>query len=207
MPPQEIEKYFSYLGKELADAILTISSVQGFPEATELVREGQYVKVVPLVVDGLVKVFTRKEDKELLLYYIQPRESCIMSFTASIRNEKSKIFAVTETATTLVLIPADKINNLVNQYPALNQLFYQQFDLRYTSLIETINALMYERLDKRLMDYLHEKITITGKNPLPISHKEIATDLGTAREVISRLVKKLELNNKLKQHQNSIEIL
>lgn len=207
MPPQEIEKYFSYLGKELADAILTISSVQGFPEATELVREGQYVKVVPLVVDGLVKVFTRKEDKELLLYYIQPRESCIMSFTASIRNEKSKIFAITETATTLVLIPADKINNLVNQYPALNQLFYQQFDLRYTSLIETINALMYERLDKRLMDYLHEKITITGKNPLPISHKEIATDLGTAREVISRLVKKLELNNKLKQHQNSIEIL
>lgn len=207
MPPKEIEKYFSYLGKELADAILTISSVQGFPEATELVREGQYVKVVPLVVDGLVKVFTRKEDKELLLYYIQPRESCIMSFTASIRNEKSKIFAVTETATTLVLIPADKINNLVNQYPALNQLFYQQFDLRYTSLIETINALMYERLDKRLMDYLHEKITITGKNPLPISHKEIATDLGTAREVISRLVKKLELNNKLKQHQNSIEIL
>lgn len=207
MPPKEIEKYFSYLGKELADAILTISSVQGFPEATELVREGQYVKVVPLVVDGLVKVFTRKEDKELLLYYIQPRESCIMSFTASIRNEKSKIYAVTETATTLVLIPADKINNLVNQYPALNQLFYQQFDLRYTSLIETINALMYERLDKRLMDYLHDKKKVTGKNPIPISHKEIATDLGTAREVISRLVKKLELSNKLKQHQNSIEIL
>ena len=207
MPQQEKEKYFSYLGKELSDAILSISSVQGFPEGTELVKEGQYVKVVPLVVDGLVKVFTRKEDKELLLYYIQPKESCIMSFTASIRNEKSKIFAVTETATTLVLIPADKINNLVNQFPALNQLFYQQFDLRYTSLIETINALMYERLDKRLMDYLHEKITITGKNPLPISHKEIATDLGTAREVISRLVKKLELSNKLKQHQNSIEIL
>lgn len=205
--PHEIEKYFSYLGKELSDAILTISTVQGFPEGTELVREGQYVKVVPLVVDGLVKVFTRKEDKELLLYYIQPKESCIMSFTASIRNEKSKIFAVTETASTLVLIPADKVNNLVNEFPALNQLFYQQFDLRYTSLIETINALMYERLDKRLMDYLHDKIKVTGKNPLPISHKEIATDLGTAREVISRLVKKLELSNKLKQHQNSIEIL
>lgn len=207
MPRQEIEKYFSYLGNDLSNAILEISSVQGFPEGTELVREGQYVKVVPLVVDGLVKVFTRKEDKELLLYYIQPRESCIMSFTASIRNEKSKIYAVTETAATLVLIPADKINNLVNQYPALNQLFYQQFDLRYTSLIETINALMYERLDRRLMDYLHDKKKVTGKNPIPISHKEIATDLGTAREVISRLVKKLELNNKLKQHQNSIEIL
>ena len=130
-----------------------------------------------------------------------------MSFTSSIRQEKSKIFAVTETASTLVLIPSDKINNLVNQFPALNQLFYQQFDLRYTSLIDTINALMYERLDKRLMDYLQDKVKLTGKNPLVISHKEIATDLGTAREVISRLVKKLELSEKLKQHQNSIEIL
>lgn len=207
MPSQEIEKYFGYLGKDLSEAILDVSSIQGFDEGTELVREGQYVKVVPLVVNGLVKVFTRKEDKELLLYYIQPKESCIMSFTSSIRQEKSKIFAVTETASTLVLIPSDKINNLVNQFPALNQLFYQQFDLRYTSLIDTINALMYERLDKRLMDYLQDKVKLTGKNPLVISHKEIATDLGTAREVISRLVKKLELSEKLKQHQNSIEIL
>lgn len=207
MPLQEPEKYFSFLGKELTSEILAVSDIKEFAAGTELVKEGQYVKAVPLVINGLVKVFTRKEDKELLLYYIQPKESCIMSFTASIRQEKSKIFAVTENATTVILIPADKISQLVNNFPSLNQLFYQQFDQRYTELIETINTLLYDRLDKRLMDYLTDKTKVTGTNPVHISHKEIATDLGTAREVVSRLIKKLEHSHKLKQHPNSIEIL
>lgn len=207
MPLQEPEKYFSFLGAALTAEILAVSDIKEFDAGTELVKEGQYVKAVPLVMNGLVKVFTRKEDKELLLYYIQPKESCIMSFTASIRQEKSKIFAVTENAVTVVLIPADKISQLVNNFPSLNQLFYQQFDQRYTELIDTINTLLYDKLDKRLMDYLTDKTNVTGSNPLHISHKEIAADLGTAREVVSRLIKKLEHSHKLKQHPNSIEIL
>lgn len=207
MPLQNPEKYFSFLGKELTKEILAVSDIKEFAAGTELVKEGQYVKAVPLVMNGLVKVFTRKEDKELLLYYIQPKESCIMSFTASIRQEKSKIFAVTENSTTVVLIPSDKITGLVNNYPSLNHLFYQQFDQRYSELIETINTLLYDRLDKRLMDYLQDKIKVTGSNPVHIAHKEIAADLGTAREVVSRLIKKLEHSRKLKQHHNSIEIL
>lgn len=207
MPLQEPEKYFSFLGKELTNEILAVSDIKEFAAGTELVKEGQYVKAVPLVINGLVKVFTRKEDKELLLYYIQPKESCIMSFTASIRQEKSKIFAITENAVTVVLIPADKISQLVNNFPSLNQLFYQQFDQRYTELIDTINTLLYDKLDKRLLDYLTDKTNVTGSNPVHISHKEIAADLGTAREVVSRLIKKLEHSHKLKQHPNSIEIL
>ncbi len=207
MSLQEPEKYFSFLGAALTAEILAVSDIKEFDAGTELVKEGQYVKAVPLVMNGLVKVFTRKEDKELLLYYIQPKESCIMSFTASIRQEKSKIFAVTENAVTVVLIPADKISQLVNNFPSLNQLFYQQFDQRYTELIDTINTLLYDKLDKRLLDYLTDKTNVTGSNPLHISHKEIAADLGTAREVVSRLIKKLEHSHKLKQHPNSIEIL
>ena len=207
MPFQNPEKYFRFLGTELTNEILAVSDIKEFAASTELVKEGQYVKAVPLVMNGLVKVFTRKEDKELLLYYIQPKESCIMSFTASIRQEKSKIFAVTETATTVVLIPADKISSLVNNFPSLNHLFYQQFDQRYSELIETINTLLYDKLDKRLMDYLQDKAKVTGSNPVHIAHKEIAADLGTAREVVSRLIKKLEHSHKLKQHHNSIEIL
>jgi CRP/FNR family transcriptional regulator, anaerobic regulatory protein len=207
MPLQHPEKNIGFLGQELTDEILAVSDIKEFAAGTELVKEGQYIKVVPLVISGLVKVFTRKEDKELLLYYIQPKESCIMSFTASIRQEKSKITAVTETDTTLVLIPAGTIPRLVNNFPSLNQLFYQQFDQRYTELIETIQTLLYDRLDKRLMDYLQDKAKLTGTNPVQIAHKEIAADLGTAREVISRLIKKLEHSHKLKQHHNSIQIL
>ncbi|MGZ8509822.1 MAG: Crp/Fnr family transcriptional regulator [Chitinophagaceae bacterium] len=202
----ELEKLIIHFGQELMNKILGESAIKEFPKNTELIREGQYVKVVPIVLKGLVEVFTRLEDKDLLLYYIQPGESCIMSFSACLKSEKSKIFAITQEETTAILIPSDKLSRWVFEYPNINQLFYQQFDLRYTELIDTIHHLLSDKLDKRLLHYLKEKISITGKNPIKISHKEIANDLGTAREVVSRLIKKLENQNKVKQHHDSIEI-
>lgn len=204
---QEIEKHFKYLGQDLIDEILKVSVIKEVPKNTELVREGQYVNVVPIVLKGLLKVFSRQEDKDLLLYYIQPNESCIMSFSTSFKREKSKFFAISETESTLLAIPSDKIAQWVCEYPRINQLFYQQFDQRYSELIDTITHLLSDKLDKRIIDYLVEKAMVTGKNPIKISHKEIASELGTAREVVSRLVKKLEKENKVKQHSACIELL
>lgn len=202
----EIENRFSYLEKELIIEMQNVSVIKKFPKDTELVREGQYVKFIPLVLDGLVKVFTKFEDKELLLYYIQPEQSCIMSFSSCINNDKSKIFAITEEESSVLLIPSDKIAKWVIKFPTINMLFYQQYDLRYSEMIDTIHQMLYYKLDKRLLDYLSEKIKVTGKNPIKISHKEIANDLGTAREVVSRLVKKFEKQNILKQYHDSIEL-
>jgi CRP/FNR family transcriptional regulator, anaerobic regulatory protein len=148
----------------------------------------------------------RQEDKELLLYYIQPSETCIMSFSACLKNEKSKIYAISEEDSRVVLIPADKIPRWIVEYPRINQLFYQQYDQRYSELIDTINHLLFDKLDKRILGFLIAKSKVTGKNPLKISHKDIANELGTAREVVSRLIKKLEKENKVKQHSDSIEI-
>jgi len=201
-----IETRFSYLGKALIQEILHISEIKIFPKNTVLLREGQYIKVIPIVLTGLVKVSTQIEDKELLLYYIKPEQSCIMSFSSCMKNEQSKIFAITEEETRILLMPADKIANWVTEFPAINRLFYIQYELRYLELINTINHLLHHKLDKRLLDYLVEKIHVTGKNPIKISHKEIALELGTAREVISRLVKKLEKQSILKQHHDSIEL-
>lgn len=201
-----IEKLIENYGQELISKILEGSVINKFPKNTELIREGQYIKVVPIVLKGLIRVYTGQEDKELLLYYIQPNESCIMSFSACLKNEKSKIFAITQEETTAILIPGDKLSRWVFEYPNINKLFYQQFDLRYMELIDALNHLLYDKLDKRLLDYLKGKTSITGKNPIKISHKEIANDLGTAREVVSRLIKKLENQNKVKQHHDSIEI-
>jgi CRP/FNR family transcriptional regulator, anaerobic regulatory protein len=206
MDLKEIEKDFFYFGKELMNEMHLACDIIEVPGNTELVREGQFVKVVPIVLKGLVKVFIGQEDKELLLYYIQPKQSCIMSFSAALKNEKSNFFAITEKDSTVLVIPADKLSRWVTEYPTINKLFYQQFDMRYTELIDTINHLLFDKLDKRLFDYLSEKISISGINPIKISHKQIANDLGTAREVISRLIKKLENQQKLKQHHDSIEI-
>lgn len=201
-----IEKKFYYLGKDLIHKILEASQIMTFPANTELVKEGQYIKVIPIVLNGLVKVSTKFEDKELLLYYIQPDQSCIMSFSSAIHNDKSKIVALTEVESTVLLIPSDKVSRWITEFPVINTLFYNQYDLRYAELIDSINHLIYYKLDQRILDYLTEKIKVTGNNPIKISHKEIANDLGTAREVVSRLVKKLENDKVLKQHHDNIEL-
>ena len=195
------------LGPETRKIILEASTIKEFPVNTEILREGQYLQVIPVVLEGLIKVFTRHEDRELLLYYIRPDESCIMSFSAGLKGEPSRIFAVTEEDTELLLLPVDKVRRWTKDLPDINSLFFQQYNLRYMELLGTIHDVLFEKLDKRLYTYLEEKIRLTGSNPLKISHSKIAGELGTAREVISRVMKKLENEGKVKQHTNSIEIL
>ncbi len=197
----------SHLDKNLVTEIIANSVEQKIPKNTEILRAGQYVKVIPIVTEGLIKVFTKYEDKELLLYYIKPDESCIMSFAASLRNEPSKVFAITEENTTALLLPVDKVADWTKQFPDINLLFFQQYNQRYSELLSTINHVLFDKLDKRLLDYLVEKVRLTHKNPLKISHRTIATELGTAREVISRVIKKLENEGKVKQHFNQVEVL
>ena len=148
-----------------------------------------------------------RKEKELLLYYIKPQESCIMSFSAGMKNEPSKIFAVAEEDTSALLLPTDKVALWVRDYPEVNHLFFQQYNLRYSDLLTTIHQLLFERMDKRLLDYLVNKSLLTGRNPIKISHRQIAAELGTAREVISRIMKKLENDGKVRQEANTIEIL
>lgn len=201
-----IDKKFSYLGKELLDRIEAVSKIKTFAPQTQLVKEGQYVKFIPIVLDGLVKVYTPFEDKELLLYYIQPEQSCIMSFSSTINNAESNIVAITVKESTVLLIPSRYIAKWLIEFPALNKLFYKQYDLRYNELLETIHQILHFKLDRRVYDYLAEQTQITGLNPIKITHKEIATDLGTAREVVSRIIKKLEVQKLLKQHHDTIEV-
>ncbi|MDP1815767.1 MAG: Crp/Fnr family transcriptional regulator [Leadbetterella sp.] len=191
----------------LQEQITNNAALVEIPADTEILREGQYVKVIPLVLEGLVKVFTKYEDKELLLYYIQPNESCVMSFTASLKNEPSKVYAITDENCKLLLLPVDKVAQWIGEFPDLNNLFFQQYNLRYSDLLETINQLLFDKMDKRLLDYLKEKVALTKKNPLKISHRQIASELGTAREVISRVMKKLEQEAKVKQLSTTIELL
>jgi len=203
----DIPKSLSNLVPELLSEILQFSKIVEIADRTEILREGQYVKVIPIVMEGLIKVYTRNLEKELLLYYIKPEESCIMSFSSGLKNEPSRIFAITEGKTKVLLLPVDKVMSWSGKYAEFNALFFQQYNLRYSDLLETINHVLFHKLDKRLLDYLIEKSKLLGQNPVKISHTQIAGELGTAREVISRLVKKLEHEGMLKQLSNSIKII
>lgn len=202
-----LSKAFPQFGPELISQINKASIIKEIPKGIEILREGQFVKIIPIVLSGLIKVSTRHSDKELLLYYIRPYESCAMSFAASLKNDPSKIFALTEEDTTVLLLPADKVSEWIQQFPNFNFLFFQQYNLRYSELLDTIHHVLFEKMDMRLFEYLKEKSSLTRKNPMNISHRQIANELGTAREVISRVMKKLESEGKVKQHSTSIEIL
>lgn len=158
-----IHQQFQFLGKSLVSRLLEISSILEIKSNTEILKEGQYVKAIPIVISGLLKVFTRHEDKELLLYYIKPSESCIMSFSSSMSNDKSGVYAKTDEDSVLLLIPSEKVNSLTSEFPEFNNLFHQQYKVRYNDLLETINQLVFTNLDQRLYKFLKDTASIKKK--------------------------------------------
>lgn len=203
----EIQPYLPLFNNELLEAIAAHSQTMEIPAGTTIVREGQYIKVIPIVLKGLVKVFAGFEDKELLLYYIEPKESCVMSFSAALVNGTSRISAITEEDSLLLLLPTEQLNKWLKQYPLLNDLFYSQYNLRYAEMLDTINSLLFGKLDQRLYSYLLEKSKLKESKTVVLTHKQIAAELGTAREVVTRVMKRLEQEGKVKQSSAGIEIL
>jgi CRP/FNR family transcriptional regulator len=201
-----LKKIIPQIDTELLQFIATEAIEMEIPSDSTLLKAGNYVQSVPLVINGLIRVSRIEEDKELLLYYIHPGEMCIMSFSACCSNSASLIEAVTLEETRILLIPSVKLREWINQYPSFNLYIYAMFNRRYLDLIDTIDQLIFNRLDERLLSYLKEKAVLSGNKRVNITHQQIATDMGSAREVISRLLKKLELENKIITGRNQVTI-
>lgn len=201
---KEVSELIPTGSKEFIEEVATYAIKKEFPPHTELIKDGYYVKVLPFVIEGLIKVFTKYEDKDLLLYYITRGETCIMSFSSGMNNEPSQIYAITETDTTALLFPIDKVMEWVKKFPEFNILLFQQYGLRYRDLRETIHLVLFNNMEQRLHNYLAEKAAVQNSTTLKISHKQIAAELGTAREVVSRVMKKLEHEGIVKQKGSSI---
>jgi len=202
----EIKPFLPDFSQELLQVIAADGNLMDVPAGMEILKEGQYVRMIPIVLQGLVKVFTRVEEKELLLYYIGSTQSCIMSFSAGLSQSPSRIYAISEEPSLLLLLPSDKINKWIREFPALNDLFFRQYNLRYTEMLDTINSLLFGRMDQRLYQYLQEKSRMKGEKVLDLRHKQIAAELGTAREVVTRVLKKLEQEGKIRQIEAGIEV-
>jgi CRP/FNR family transcriptional regulator len=170
-------------------------------------KEAQYVKVLPIVISGLVKVYSKFDEKELLLYYIEPAQSCVMTFYAALKNTPSKVYATTEEDSKILLIPVHHLPSWLKEYPDFNELFYNQFNLRYSELLNTIGHLLLDKMDKRVYDHLQKKSLLTQNNSIKMSHSQIANELGTAREVVTRVLKKLETDGKVEQNADGIKII
>lgn len=192
----------------LKEEIISISKVFEFDAGTVILKQGSYIKVIPLLVSGLAKVFKVEpiNENEVLLYYIKPGESCVMSMTTLIRNEKSHVKAVIEQDSKVVVIPADKAIKLAKKYPRWNEFFYDLFNLKFDELLTVIEILTFSNKDTRLLEYLKKEARLKNSTTLHTTHQHIAYDLGSSREVISRLLKKLEHEGLLELGQGSITL-
>ena len=197
---------FKFFSSALKNEISQKGIFKTIPKGIEIVHEGQYIQVVPLIIKGLVKVITRHESREFLLYYIHANESCIMSFFAAINESNSRISALTETESELLLLPADYVRQWLVKYPEFNLFFHQLNNTRYLDLLQTLHGVLFDNLDNRILHFLHEKARQNNDPFVRIRHREIADAMGTTREVISRVTKKLEQEKKIEQYSDGIEV-
>lgn len=191
-------------GSELASILVKESTIVQIDADKEILKENQWVSHIPLVIDGLVKVYAKFDEKELLLYYIQPLESCIMSFSAVRQNHRSRVFAITERPSTILLLPSEKLHFWLLSHPGLHDLFYREYDKRYEDLLISLEGILSGSIETRLMDYIHQKTNLLKTNSFEYSPSKIAKELGTAREVVSRVLRKLQQDRKIILENNFI---
>jgi CRP/FNR family transcriptional regulator len=173
-----------------------------------ILRENAYIRSIPLVMKGMIRVMRSNDDgREILLYYIRAGESCIMSFLGGLHHDTSKVSAIAEEETDILFVPVEKITQLMKDDPAWTDYFFRLYHKRFEELLEAVNAIAFKKLDERLLDFIEKKSELTANKQLSITHEQIATELGTSRVVISRLLKQLEDDGVLKLERNRITLL
>ncbi len=169
---------------------------------------GKYVRMMPIVLKGTIKVYRRDEaGKELLLYYLSSSESCSMAYSCCMEAKKSEVKAIAEDEVEILGIPHVKLDEWLCTYPSWKNYIMQSFNERFIELLKSIESIAFHKLDERLIQYLKEKKRLTGSSVIKASHYLIADELATSRVVISRLLKQLENDNKILLYRNEIKLL
>lgn len=179
-----------------------------FAEGEVIIQENAYIKAIPIVTSGSIRVMRMDDEgREILLYYIKPGESCIMSFLGGMHEDTSKIKAVCEEHTEIFFIPMEKIGLLIKAYPTWLDYIFRLYHKRFEELLEVVNAIAFKKLDERLLDHIRQKAEITHNQTLTVTHEQLAAELGTARVVISRLLKHMETEGLVRLGRNKIMLV
>jgi len=197
------------INNDLLKELMKLGSVNTFEPEAVLMNEGSSVRAIPIVLSGSIKVLRSDEDgKEILLYYINPGESCIMScFGNSCAGSQSKIKAIVDDRAEVLMLPIQKAREMISTNPAWSDFVLQLYNRRFEELLGTVNAIAFQKMDERLWNLLKAKVRRTGSPSLPGTHQQLADELGTAREVVSRLLKQLEKDGKITLTRNKIFVL
>ena len=193
---------------ELIDEIARVGTLRSVPEGTVLIKIGQYVKSMPLLLSGAIKILRNDSDgDELLLYFLERGDTCAMTLTCCLGHKKSEIKAVAEVDTELIMIPIEKMEVWTAKYKTWRQFVFESYHSRLMEMLETIDNIAFLKMDERLLKYLKDKAIVNKSTTIKNTHQEIAFELHTSRVVISRLLKKLENQKKIQLNRNQIELL
>lgn len=193
---------------ELIAKLKQYSTEKMYREGEVILDENSSIRAIPIVTKGTLKVMRTEEDgREILLYYIKAGESCIMSFLGGMHDEKSKVKAEVEEDAEILFFPMEKVSLFINEYPEWLDYIFRLYHKRFEELLEIINAIAFKKMDERLLNLLHKKEELSGSKILSITHEQLANELGTARVVVSRLLKQLEENGNLKLGRNKITLM
>ncbi|TAE89992.1 MAG: Crp/Fnr family transcriptional regulator [Bacteroidetes bacterium] len=193
---------------EIRERLAEVGIIKTYAEGEVILNENAYIKAIPIVTKGAIKVLrTDEECREILLYYINPGESCIMSFLGGLHHDTSKVKAIAEEETEVLFIPIDKVHVFIKEFPQWLDYIFRLYHKRFEELLEVVNAVAFKKLDARLFDSIKRKCELAKSNTLHVTHEQLANELGTARVVVSRLLKQMEDDGWVKLGRNKIQLV
>ena len=202
------ESYGMLFEEKLIDEIAAVSLLRDFKEDDVLIDFGDYIKKMPLLITGAIKILREDFDEgELLLYFIEKGDTCAMTMACCMGETKSEIKAVAETNGTVIMIPVNKMEEWLGKYKSWRTYVFNSYNNRLKEMLTAIDNLAFMNMNERLLNYLQDKVKINNSKEIQNTHQEIAYDLHTSRVVISRLLKALENEGKIRLHRASIELL
>ena len=182
--------------------------IKHFKEGDIIMDYGKYIRMMPIVLKGTIKVYRMDDNgNEILLYYLSSNESCSIAYSCCVEAKKSEVKAVAEDDVELLAIPHIKLDEWLCKYPSWKNYIMHSFNERFLELFRSIESIAFRKLDERLISYLKEKQRISGSSLIKTSHNQIAEELATSRVVVSRLLKQLENEKKVILYRNEIKLL
>ncbi|HZJ21534.1 MAG TPA: Crp/Fnr family transcriptional regulator [Pricia sp.] len=206
---QELKENYEHIfEEELLNEINQVAVFKEISEGAKLMEIGDYIKSMPLLVSGVIKVL-REDDNgdELLLYFLENGDTCAMTLNCCMAQTQSEIRAIAETDAKLIMVPVQKMEEWMAKYASWRNFVLQSYNNRMYELLETLDSIAFLNMDQRLLKYLSDKARVTNSENIRNTHQEIAYELHTSRVVVSRLLKKLENMGKIALNRNHIKIL
>ncbi|GGB02754.1 Crp/Fnr family transcriptional regulator [Puia dinghuensis] len=206
--PETIKRLFPEFDPSLAEEVMAKGQVKSIREGEEIMRPGQHIKSTMLVLDGLIKIFREDEEgKEIFLYHLEPGQACALSILCCAQHRASEVKAVAVKDTLVLSIPIAQAGNWMRTNAYWYQFVLSTYRSRMEDLLNTIDAIAFRNMDERILLYLKKHRQMLNSTIIPVTHGKLATELGTSREVITRLLRKLAEQGYVKVNRQHIELL